>query len=538
MTAVMDLDAEDPEQRTASSVRADVAEALAADVGVSLLAGVLDLMSRSDELTSREHLELVAAWDRLVGFCQAGRLTSIQDFDESLHPGVADLRTVPLRRTANELAPVLRIAPRTASGLVGHARRTRALPAALDALAGGRLTAAQVEVLDQVAQDLPEGLRAKLEAEAIRCGPTKTRQQLHGHLASHAAQLDLSHVSRAVERGTGERNVQLRPSPLPGCHRLVADLPSMTAFGVWHALNGTAKRAKAARSGQGGSDDERGIAALRADVLSALVTGQVDERDPDLVPAREILTKLAEVQVVVAADTLTGDSDLPAHLPGGGPIDPQTVRELAVRVPWRRLVANPETGLLVHRDTRLMAPSADEEAPGDPGREGRRLSGAMDVSMDVSMDPRLERLTADSVVVNQLDYGTTRYRPSRALRDHVQTRDATCIGPACHHPVTGTQIDHTTNFNEPDRDGRPGATADYNLGSPCIRWHNAKTHLGWRLEQPQPGSFVWTSPLGRTYLRSARPLIPGWVDRNRNGNRKGPAAKRSGQPGQVRPPPP
>ncbi|HEX5534935.1 MAG TPA: hypothetical protein VFX33_14440 [Actinomycetales bacterium] len=502
MTAVVELDEQEPEQRAAFSVRPDVAEALGAEPGLSLLAGVLDLMSRSGKLSPREHLELVAAWDRLVGFCQAGRLTSIQDLDESLHPDVADLGTVPLRKTANELAPILRIAPRSASSLVGHARRTRGLPGALDAVADGRLTAAQLNVLDQVARDLPEDLRAEVEAEAIRCGPTKTRQQLHGHLASTAAELDPGHAGRAVERGSGERNVQLRPSPLPGCHRLVADLPSMSAFAVWHALNGAAKRAKTARSAQGHSEDERGLPALRADVLTALVTGQTDERNPHLLPAREILTKLAEVQVVVAADTLTGDSDLPAHLPGAGPIDPATVRDLAPRVPWRRLVADPDTGLLVHRDATRMTPSVSKEAANDAAADHHQLP--------VFMDQRLGRLTADPVTTSQLDYGTTRYRPSRALRDHVQTRDATCIGPACHHSAAGTQTDHTTNFKELDRGGRLGATAHYNLGSPCIRWHNAKTHLGWRLEQPRPGFFIWTSPLGRTYVQRARPLVPGW----------------------------
>jgi hypothetical protein len=476
----------------ASTLRSAVATLLAADPGPVLLTNVLDLMARSGELSPREQLEVVAACDRMVGYCQAARLTAVQDLDQALHPDVADLTSVSLRKAANELAPVLRIAPRAASALVGHARRVRGLPAAVDALAEGRLTAAQLDVLDQVTRDLPERLRNQVEAEAIRCGPTTTRQQLHGHLASKAAELDPDHASKAVERGTGERDVQLRPSPLPGCHRLVADLPSMSAYAVWHALNGAAQRAKtAAGRAERGIDDERGIAALRADALTALVTGQADERNPELMPAAEVLTQLAQVQVVVAADTLAGESDLPAHLPGAGPVDPRTVRQLAAKVPWRRLVADPDTGLLMHRDTSLMPARGDEQ--------GR--------------DPRLDRLTSAPVITNPLDYGTSRYRPPKHLRDHVHTRDATCIGPACHHPAGGTQIDHTTNFGEADASARRGATAHYNLGSPCIRWHNSKTHLGWRLEQPAPGHFIWTSPLGRTYARVARALVPGWRGR-------------------------
>ena len=35
-----------------------------------------------------------------------------------------------------------------------------------------------------------------------------------------------------------------------------------------------------------------------------------------------------------------------------------------------------------------------------------------------------------------------------------------------------------------------------------------KTEGGWRLEQPEPGVFVWTSPLGRTYRISPEPILP------------------------------
>jgi hypothetical protein len=228
------------------------------------------------------------------------------------------------------------------------------------------------------------------------------------------------------------------------------------------------------------------------------------------------------VQVVVAADTLTGESDLPAHLPAGGPIDPTTIRELAAKVPWRRLVAHPDTGVLLHRDSKLL-PVEDATPDGSDGSARREVAGR-------SGDPRLARLLTEPVTSAVLDYGTTRYRPPADLRDHVITRDATCIGPACHHPAADAQLDHTINYDELDpqpdrmpkagsrqRRGREplrGTTADYNLGPLCVRWHNAKTHGNWRLQQPEPGLFIWTSPLGRTYTRTARPLIPGWTTRS------------------------
>jgi hypothetical protein len=81
------------------------------------------------------------------------------------------------------------------------------------------------------------------------------------------------------------------------------------------------------------------------------------------------------------------------------------------------------------------------------------------------------------------------------------------LHPASHHPTRGTQLDHTTDH------AKGGAAAHWNFGSQCQRAHNAKTHGGWHLEQPSPGSFAWTSPTGRRYRRRARPLLPGWTPR-------------------------
>ncbi|HEX5533322.1 MAG TPA: hypothetical protein VFX33_06230 [Actinomycetales bacterium] len=542
MAGAVETDAEPAEELAGSAtlLRPHVADALATEPGPELLAAVLSLMADGHEghLSARERLEVVAAWDRIEAFARAGKLTAIGDLDTALHADVPDLGPVSVRPTANELAPVLRIAPRTASALVALTRRARALPAAMDALAEGRLIPGHLDVLDQVTRDTHPNLTQALEAEAIACAPAKTRQQLHEHLASKAAEWDPDHATNAVQRGVSERDVQLRRSPLAGCHRIVADLPSLNAFAAWHALNGTAKNTKAVGTRPDGSLEERGLPALRADALAAILTGQADPANPALSPAADVLTQLAQVQVVVAADTLAGTSDLPAHLPAGGPIDPDTVRDLATRVPWRRLVAHSDTGVLLHRDTALLPPPtadslADDSSADDPRlsrrltddpRLSQRLTHDPRLSQRLTHDPRLSRLLTDPVQPVVLDYGTSRYRSPAHLRDHVVTRDATCIGPACHHPAAGTQLDHTINYKEPSRRARGrgrrgegaqvGTTADHNLGPLCTRWHNAKTHGRWRLRQPEPGLFIWTSPLGRTYTRRARPLVPGWRTRN------------------------
>ncbi len=125
-------------------------------------------------------------------------------------------------------------------------------------------------------------------------------------------------------------------------------------------------------SGSQGGSDERTLAQLRADLLTAVLTGQATPPTPAsgdhpsgqvLVPTPAELSRHVEVQVVVAADTLTSTHDLPASIPGVGPIDPDTARELATRQPWRRLIADPATGTLQHIDPRTLPPPTPPEPP-------------------------------------------------------------------------------------------------------------------------------------------------------------------------------
>jgi hypothetical protein len=56
--------------------------------------------------------------------------------------------------------------------------------------------------------------------------------------------------------------------------------------------------------------------------------------------------------------------------------------------------------------------------------------------------------------------------------------------------------DHTTPWVSPSRGGPPGQTALANLGPLARGHHNAKTLGGWRLHQPEPGTYYWRTPTG------------------------------------------
>ena len=517
-------------------LRGFVVSALSVAPGPELVAALMGLTARTD-LSAREWVEVAVAWKTVACLATAGQFVAVGELDRALNPGLgaesdpgvdgdrdgyAGLgRSCPVRRTADELAPALGMAPRAASSLVSLVRRCEDLPAAMDAVADGRMDLPQLRALDAHARHLPAGPRRALEAAAVRWAPRRTRQQLDAALAAEAIRLAPGHAGDLVEHGVAERDVQLRPSPLAGCRRLVADLPTDQAHAAWLALNGAARTARRTAHERG---DERTVAQLRADLLTATLTGHdhaTDDGVVTVVPSPAELSRHVEVQVVVAADTLTGHTDLPASIPGVGPLDPDTARTLATRQPWRRLIADPTTGTLQHIDPRTLPPPRDAAPPAPPNPPESTGLAALEpadpekaVPEPIPSDPRLARLLTDPVVPARLDHGTDKYRPGAALRRHIHCRDASCIGPACHHPATGTDLDHTINYREPGPDGQPGTTSHTNLSSTCERIHNAKTHGGWTLSQPTPGTFTWTSPTGRSYTRTVRPLIHGWHESN------------------------
>lgn len=92
-----------------------------------------------------------------------------------------------------------------------------------------------------------------------------------------------------------------------------------------------------------------------------------------------------------------------------------------------------------------------------------------------------------------------------ALARHVRVRDRTCVGPGCTRPARRSDLDHTREH------GHGGATVEANIGPGCWRHHPDKER-GWTLTQPEPGQFVWRSPLGRTYRTQGEPIRPDLPD--------------------------
>ncbi|MGI9003573.1 MAG: HNH endonuclease signature motif containing protein, partial [Pseudonocardia sp.] len=89
-----------------------------------------------------------------------------------------------------------------------------------------------------------------------------------------------------------------------------------------------------------------------------------------------------------------------------------------------------------------------------------------------------------------------------ALRRHIQIRDRRCMAPGCRRPARHCEQDHTVDH------ALGGRTVCGNIGPLCKRHHLMKHEAGWRLEQPWPGVFRWTSPLGQVYDSRGEPISP------------------------------
>jgi hypothetical protein len=104
--------------------------------------------------------------------------------------------------------------------------------------------------------------------------------------------------------------------------------------------------------------------------------------------------------------------------------------------------------------------------------------------------------------LRDLDANPEARLPGSALRRHTEIRDRTCTFLGCRRRAHTTQQDHTHDYH------LGGATVPSNLGPLCPHDHQVKHLGGWRVEQRDPGSFVWRSPLGGVYRTTGEPFLP------------------------------
>ena len=98
---------------------------------------------------------------------------------------------------------------------------------------------------------------------------------------------------------------------------------------------------------------------------------------------------------------------------------------------------------------------------------------------------------------------STAYALPPRLARYVKHRDLTCSFPGCPRLACNSQNDHLDPWPS-------GTSTPDNIDSKCTHHHQAKTHGGYQTARLPGGAILWTTPLGRTYIRNPRPLLRGF----------------------------
>jgi hypothetical protein len=504
--------------------------------------GVLDRMLPGRELAAftgsalRDGLGLLDDFE-LIGFLcaarrnaswqQAAQLAAVADLDRRR----ARADGAPGEYVADEVAAALKLAPRAAEGLLALAAGVMRLSQVPAALAAGviDLPRAEVFVRELLALDDEKAVRA--EAMVMPRAPELTCGQLASALRHAAAAVDPEAAERRKKRAEHDARVEVWLEPGRGTAAVAGrDLPAPEAIAADKRLTAAARWLKA--HGANGSTDwlrsRAYLAFINGYSLDTLLTallatqnqpadnsGDGASRGADRDTARDhdgdadrngggpggrapvpadlaspadppgLAALAGTVNLTMPAAAWLGLADTPGEVGGFGALDAGTCRDLATA-----LATHPATRwciTLTRPDGRPVAHGCARAGPGPPGTTSPTAWLAT-----VKITP-IETGTCEH------RRETAGYQPSNLLRHIIKTRSRRCGFPGCRRPAVQCDDDHTVPYDQ------GGRTCECNLHPLCRRHHQAKQAPGWHLDQPEPGTLIWTLPSGRQYTATPEP---------------------------------
>jgi hypothetical protein len=349
------------------------------------------------------------------------------------------------------------------------------------------------------------------------------------------------HAARRAEQAVRDRDVRAYCEQ-PGSAELLAHGPVQQVAAMMASLE--------VLSWPPAPGDERTAAQRRFDALYELVCGRAR-------PGQW------QAQVLVGVDTVAGADELPAEIPGFGPVPAPVARQLiAAGAELRRVVVDEHGQLVavdptVHRpDLAPAAPAAtgwpvadqDEPEPVEPdpdapssedlawleehtdrqqvyaAEDATRARAARAARRAASPSPPAPATPADAVPVaapaepgwsegalaralhrlrtdpvTSVDLSTETYAVPVRLKRHLVLRDRTCVFPGCTRRAEQCDKDHLDPWPR-------GRTSEPNLANECEHHHQAK-HDRFRVQRLPDGTFRWTTPAGHTFDRPPRPVL-------------------------------
>ena len=183
--------------------------------------------------------------------------------------------------------------------------------------------------------------------------------------------------------------------------------------------------------------------------------------------------------------------------------DPQAALDLlagvgAGQASNRRVILNVHiAGDAIKRQ--VGAPRPTEPTMAKPGLVARvEEAGALDIDTLRIMLVGCQVIVRPIIDLSQAP-AADRYEIPDRLREHVEQRNPVEVFPYSSRRAQSCDLDHTVPHDPLAPPGRRQTRAG-NLGPLSRTVHRAKTAGRWKVTQPQPGVFEWTSPTGHRYV--------------------------------------
>jgi hypothetical protein len=197
--------------------------------------------------------------------------------------------------------------------------------------------------------------------------------------------------------------------------------------------------------------------------------------------------------------TLLGGSHEPGEVPGYGFVPAEDCRALAAAMTTAVTTAAPTAGAAHTAAAQTTAAAHSRWCLTLTGTDGQPIAHGCATSQTGTPGEDGDwalRLTIRPLATTTCDHRreSASYRPPGSLRHLITIRQQTCSFPGCRRPATRCDLDHTLAYQA------GGRTCECNLAPLCRRHHQAKQAQGWHLDQPQPGTLIWTMPHGRKYV--------------------------------------
>jgi len=112
----------------------------------------------------------------------------------------------------------------------------------------------------------------------------------------------------------------------------------------------------------------------------------------------------------------------------------------------------------------------------------------------MAQEATLRWMTISDTNGSLIDYVPTSYRIPARLHEFIDAKYVTSVGPHSTVPATRADGEHLIPYGDPGGETSPDNTVPMDRG-----WHNAKTHLGFKVKRRPNGEITWTTPLGQSY---------------------------------------